>query len=1037
MKKTLSKKMLFKKPFGMALLFLLFSTTFAFSQVTGVVTDDQNQGLPGVTIAIKNTNKGTVTDANGKYSLAVAGDQTLVISFIGFIKQEIAVGGRSVVNVKLETDSRELEDVVVIGYGTVRRKDLVGAVGSVKSKEFGSVVATDAKQLIQGKLAGVQVVNSGGLPGQGAKIFIRGTGSFTNSDPLYLIDGLPGDINSVAPQDIEDITVLKDAASVAIYGAKAANGVVVVTTKQGKAGTMKVTYNGWVGTSKEWKRLDLLNADQYIDLVKEIAPNTTAPAIIDPANRTTRTDWQDQIFQRGKSTEHYLNMAGGSDKLVYSVSMGYSNQTAHMQNFNYQRVNFRVNLAENISKRIRIGQALNIRHTITNGVTGSFIEAIRMPPYAPVLDPTQLGGYSNIRPTIDLQDGENPQAVINNRESINRGTGTTLQVFGELDLIKGLKFRTQASVEGGVYSGYTYSKAFASANKIYERTLSEYVNSGLYNPLIENFLTYSKDAGKHSVNVLVGNTYANGQRVHNLGASGSNFPSDELPFLAGAVDKPGAPGKAVTAFVRENDYNRRWSYFSRLQYGYSDKYLLTASLRQDYSPNFGKNFQSGIFPSVGFAWKMGNENFMKSIPAISDLKIRGSWGKTGNDNIGLFNNLVDVPTFAGYNPGAPTYSFGDAKDFNSGLTIASIGNADLKWEETTSTNLGVDASFLKNALTLNFDVYQRLNNDLLMRVNVAPSSGLGDVYNAANVPKNVAKAVNKGFETALTYRKTSGSFQYSVSGNVSYNKNEVTFMPLTNPIINSGGFEDVSATSRTQVGQPIGAYWGYRMAGVASTKAQIDALNEAAKTKIPTAKEYQAGLTPGDIIFKDLNGDGVLTDKDQEVLGSPMPTWMFGVTAGASFKNFDLNINASGLGDVYVVNGLTYNLEGTAKIFNGSTALLNRWKKEGDVSSIPKAGQNAKGTLNLRPSDRYVENASYLRFRDITLGYTIPSAALKSFTKNALSSTRLYITGQNMLTLTQYKGYDPEITGGIFSRGVDRGQIPQPRTIMVGLQLGF
>jgi TonB-dependent starch-binding outer membrane protein SusC len=1033
-----------KKNLLFILSLMLFSTTlWAQQTITGKVTGESGESLPGVSVRIKDTQTGSVTDANGNYSIKSVAKGVLVFSSIGYKNQEITISSRNVINVSMVSDIGALEEVVVIGYGTVRKKDLVGSVGAVKSKDFGTVVATDAKQLIQGKIAGVQVINNGGLPGSGAKIFIRGTGSFTNSDPLYLIDGLPGDINSVAPQDIEEMSVMKDASAVAIYGSKAANGVVMVTTKQGKGGAMKVTYNGWVGVSQPWKRLDLLNAAQYIDLVKDMAPNTPAPAINDPANLITRTDWQDQIFRTGKSTEHYINMSGGGEKLLYSISLGYSNQQAIMQNYDYQRYNFRVNLIENISKRVRIGQALNMRYTVTDGVTGSFVDAIRMPPYAPVRDASVLGGFTNIRPTIDLQDAVNPQAIINLTDNVNRGLGTTLQIFGEVELIDGLRWRAQASAEAGLYSGYSYQQAFANANKTYDRTLNEYINTGIYNPIIENFLTYNKDFGKHNFSALAGMTYANGQRVTNIRYSGTNFPSDELPNINGAVDKPAigtspaAPGKAVTGGTRENDYNRRWSYFGRLQYGYNEKYLVTASIREDYSPAFGKNNSSGVFPAVGLAWRASQEDFMKELPVVSELKFRASWGLTGNDNIGYFRNLPDAPVFQGYG-GAPTYSFGENKEFATGSVIASIGNPNLKWEETSTVNVGFDLGLLQNKLNLTFDYYSRNNNDLLMQGLVDVSTGLGDVYNPANLPQNIGRATNKGFETALTYRKSTGDFRYSISGNVSYNKNEVIFMPPNNKEIQGGGFEDVSATQRTQVGYPIGVFWGYKVDKVASTTAEVAALNaralEASQGKI---KEYQAGLLAGDIIFKDLNNDGVVDAKDQTSLGSPIPTWMFGVTMNASYKNFDMNINASGLGDVYLANALTYNLEGTNKVFNGSTALLNRWRKEGDVTTVPKAGQNAKGTQNLRPSDRYIEDASYLRLRDVTLGYTIPTNSLKSLFKDNVSSLRVYLTAQNLLTFTGYKGYDPEVSGNIFDRGVDRGQYPQARTFMLGVQVGF
>ena len=1016
------------------LLSLMLCSVLALAQknVTGKVTGNDGEPLPGVNIRVKNSQIGVSSDVKGTFTIDATSNDILVLSSVGFMNQEVVVGNRSSINITLNADTKSLEEVVVIGYGSVQKKDLIGSIGVAKSKDFGTVVATDAAQLIQGKLAGVQVINNGGLPGAGTKIYIRGTGSFTSSDPLYLIDGLPGDINSVSPQDIEEMSVMKDASAIAIYGSRAANGIVMVTTKKGKSGGMRVSYSGWVGVSSAWKRLDLLNASQYIDLVKEIVPNYSATSIIGkPEALIDRTNWQDQIFRTGKSTEHHINLSGGSEKLLYSVSMGYSNQQGIIQNYDYQRYNFRVNLIENISKKIRIGQALNMRYTVSSGSQPSFLDAIRMPPYAPVLDPNNLGGFSNITPNIDLQDAQNPQTRINLIDKVDRGLGTTLQIFGEVELFQGLRFRTQGTADAGLYSGYEYSKEFRNGNLYYPRGLNEYVSTGIYNPLIENFLTYSKEFGKHNINAVVGGTYANGMRISNINITGANFPNDELPNLKGAGTLN------VSGGDRLQDYNKRWSYFGRFQYGYDEKYLITASVRQDYSPAFGLNKRSGIFPAVGLAWRVSQEDFMKDLPSVSDLKIRGSFGVTGNDNIGLFQNTRNGPVFRGYLPGAPTYSFGDTKDYLTGATVATIGNPDLQWEETKTLNLGFDLGLFKNRLTLGFDYYQRNSDKLLVRIPVSPSTGLGEVYNSPSIPLNAGSATNKGFETTLMYRKSEGDFKYSLSGNVSYNKNEVTLLGTTNPIV-GGGFDDVSATQKTDVGLPIGAYWGYKMDKVAVNKAEVDALNARAKEKAKV-EEYQANLKPGDIIFKDLNGDGVVDDKDQTFLGSPIPTWMFGVNFNASFKGFDMSLAASGLGDVQVANALTYHLEGTNKVFNGSTALLNRWRKEGDISTIPKAGQNATGARNLRPSDRYIEDASYLRFREISFGYSINKNALKNVFGDNVSSVRVYVTGQNLITITSYKGYDPELAGGngIFDRGVDRGQFPQPRIFMLGVQVGF
>ncbi len=999
--------------------------------IKGKVFDETGKNLPGASITLKGSMKGTSTDSNGNFSITVPDTKgSLVISYIGYLTQEIMLGNQTNLNIRLLTDNNILEEVVVVGYGTVKRKDLVSSIGTAKAKDFGEVTVTNAEQLLQGKLAGVQVVNNNGLPGQGARIFIRGTGTFTNPDPLYVIDGMPGDINSVPWQDIEDISVLKDAGSTAIYGARAANGVVIVTTKRGKSGIPRISYNFQYGVANIRKKFELLGAKDYVDLVKEMT-NGDIPAssiIGKPESLVTRTDWQEQMLQPGPQMNHYLNISGGAEKTTYNVSLGYENQDGIFRPYNFQRTRLRFALEENLG-RVKLGQTVNSSYYVYSGSTFSLDQAIRMPPYAPVEDPNNLGGYYNVTPNVDLQDAQNPTAWINNRSSVSRGLSITAQVYGEIKIADWLKFRTQAQIGFNANNNWDYRKEFRSGNLFYAREINEGSNFNI-TPFIENFVTIDKTFGIHKINAIGGVTYANGGRYRGLNVSGSNLTNDEIQNI-------GAAGtRSVSGSYASTNTNAQLSYFARVQYDLNEKYLFTASWRRDYSPNFGLSNRYGDFPAFGAAWKISEEPFMKTLPFISDMKIRASWGKTGNDRIGAF--LTSVNVFRGYAPASPGYSLGVDKAYNLGSTLSSVPNPDLRWEGTTQVDMGVDISVLANKLTFSFDYYNRNSSGLLLRVLLPQSTGLGNAYEAPSIPLNAASAVNKGVEMAVTYRGRKKDLRYGANLNMSFNDNEVTSLGTQGSVpIRGGSFSDAGAITKTDVGTPIGAFFGYRMDHVAIDAADVNKYNEIAKGKGLT--EYQAGLQPGDIIFKDLDGNGVVDEKDQEFLGSPIPKIQYGGNLDLGYKNFDLVVGLTGIAGVELINSSTYYLEGTNKVFNHGVGVLDRWKKPGDIAKNPKANQGANGNLNLRSSDRFLENGSYLRVRNITLGYNLNK--IGGIVSKAVKTVRVYTTLQNFITITKYTGLDPEVLaeGGdvLFGRGVGGYTPPIPKIWLVGINIGF
>jgi TonB-dependent starch-binding outer membrane protein SusC len=1014
----------------------IFQVLFMFSifsqeiNVTGAIkSSEDGSPLVGASVVVKGTSTGTVTDVDGNFAIKAASNGTLVISSIGFSSQDVSIENRSVIDVILQTDAQILGETVVIGYATVSKKDLVSSVGVAKSKDFGQVSATDAAQLIQGKLAGVQVINSNGLPGQGVNIFIRGTGSFTSTSPLYIIDGIQGDINSVPWQDIDDITILKDASSTAIYGSRAANGVVMVRTKRAKSGTPRITYNYQYGVSKETNRFKLLGAKDYVDLVKEMVggPIPTSSIVGTPASLVDKTDWQDIFFQPAPQSTHYFNISGGTEKVLYNASVGYDNQDGIFRPYNYQKTRVRLSLEENIG-RFKLGQTINSQYYVYSGSTYDLDQAIRMPPYASIEDANVEGGYYNTTPTVDLQDAQNPAAWINNRDSKSRGLAITSQFFGEFKLTDWLKFRSQLQIGFDANSSWGYRKAFRSGNLFYAREANQTNNFNI-SPFWENFASFDRTFGNHKLSGVVGITYEDGGRYQGLGATGNNFPNDELQNVVVA------PKTSVTnASYYANNTNVRYSYFGRLQYDMMGKYLLSASWRRDYSPSFGPNNRSGDFPSVGVAWRLNEEDFIKNMPAISDLKLRASWGKTGNDNIGLFRTQVNV--FKGYAPASPGYSTGSGKDFQQGATLSDIANPDLKWEETTQIDVGFDLGLFNNKLTFTADYYKRNNDGLLINILLPKSTGLGNAYANAQIPLNAASAVNTGIELAATYRDRRGDFRYGFNINFSNNKNEVLSLGTnTATPIRGLGFNDVASMTKTDTGSTIGSFFGFRKDRVISTQAEVDKLNETAKGK--GFETYQDGMKAGDILFKDLNGDGQVNEKDQEYLGSPLPRNQYGGNLEFGYKNFDLMVGLTGVSGVEIVNSTIYYLEGTNKVFNHGVGVLDRWKKEGDVAKNPKAGQAVTGSGNLRPSDRFVEDGSYLRVRNITLSYNLPK--FSGPVGKVLQSARVYFTLQNFLTFTKYSGLDPEILGydPLFGRGIDNYSPPTAKTWLVGINVGF
>ncbi|MBN9382475.1 MAG: TonB-dependent receptor [Chitinophagaceae bacterium] len=1010
--------------------------------ISGKVTDKATgEPLQGVTITLSKGRASATTDNAGNFSIQAGPGATLLVSIVGYTQQNIRVGGGAVYNIALEKDYSKMDEVVVIGYGTAKKRNVVGALDIVAAKDAGATASTNPSQLLIGKSAGVQVVQSSGTPGADAQIIIRGTGSFTGVDPLYVIDGIQGDktlFNTLSTQDIDNITVLKDASSTAIYGSAAANGVVIITTKRGKAGAPKISVTSQWGVAKAWKQLHLLKAAQYVDLLKDFAAtsSTALPAKFNtPAVLVDSNDWQKNIFRQALVSENNVNISGGGEKTTYTLSLGYITQQSTVKDQTYNRVNTRFSLDENLG-RFHFGQSLAIRYSRTKGLLANITDAIAYAPYKPLLDPRIPGGYSIESNIEDFSNSVNPLQAVNLQHPLTTEYVFFPQAFGEVSLLKGLRFRSQISGEigGNRFTNYQYPYTLSNYLTSPRQAQLGYGSYSYY--ILENYLSFDKTYGKHAISAVAGNSYIDPGNNSGITGTGSNIPNDNIQNFSVA------PSQTVTSSYYGYARASVISYYGRLSYTYDGKYILTGSFRRDGASNFGPNNRFGNFPGVGAAWRFSDEDFMKGLSFLSEGKLRVGWGKTGNNSIPT-TGITSVLTFSGSPAGNLVYSLGNNETFNVGTTINTLANPDIKWESTNQTDIGVDLSFLNNKLYMTLDWYNRKSTGLLVQVPLPGSIG-ASLSNGQPVQyANAASAYNRGIELLVGYRSSAGKdLSYNISANFSYNKNKVLSLgsQFTAPI--KDGSVAGSTITYTAAGNPIGAFYGYKVDHVARDQAEIDALN----AKAPGGK-YQDGLKPGDFIFRDLNGSGVVTDSDQVILGSPIPKFMYGFNAGVNYGNFDLNLVISGIAGVTVVNGIRNLTSMEAIGHNATTDILNRWRKPGDVAALPRAGQNFQG--NARPSNWWTEDGSYLRLRNITVGYSLPKDVVARIAGGrAFTRIRVYVAAQNLLTITKYSGYDPELStlSGldpnthppyVFTRGIDQGSLPQPRTFLAGLQLGF
>ncbi|MDJ0365710.1 TonB-dependent receptor [Hymenobacter sp. H14-R3] len=1027
--------------------------------VSGRVTQPNGEGLPGVTVVVKGTTIGTNTDADGRFTLDVPEGSTLVFSNVGYARQEVPVTGpTSSLAVALKEDQQALSEVVVVGYGTQERQSVTGAVASVSGREISSQPVADPAQAIQGRAAGVQVVSNSGSPGGqgGTSIRVRGITSAGNNSPLYVVDGFPlpaatdgngnptgTEINNINPNDIETIDVLKDASATAIYGVRAANGVVLITTKHGKAGTSNINIDVYAGVQNVWRKPTLLNSQQYAELNNEARNNYNAQfpndtralnPLFDTPDKIAAlptTNWIDELFRPARIQNYSVGANGGSEKARYAISAGYFQQNGTIIGSDFQRFTLRTNGEIQLTKILKVGNNLSLSHqeerplaNENNEISGPIQLALQAPPFRPAYNPDgsfyEFGSLPN-----DNFGEENPvTAALRPRNRNNRNRVTTT-FYVELEPVKHLRLRTNIGADLQFNQNDQFYPSIPGSSKYQPQGASASSNSN-YNPsyLIENTATYSNVfAEKHAVTFLLGQSAQQFDYFY-LGGSRTGYATNTLSIL----DR--GPVNSQINNNGGNGQSRLASYFGRLNYEYAGKYLFSAIVRYDGSSAFSYDNKFGVFPGVSAGWRISEEDFLKDNATISNLKLRAGYGKVGNPlNAGTFGyaSLINSNPIGTGGQGTG-YIFGPgAQTLNTGGVPTRLQNTNLRWENNEQYNVGVDVGFLKNRITASVDIYTRTSPNLLLSKQPSYVSGTSEA-----IPTNAASSRNRGIDINVTsnnFSSDDNGFTWSTTLNVSAYRSQILSLGGGQPF-NGQGIRGGSNITRYDVGQPLGEFYGYVADGLFQTPAELAALND----KSPTGFYQSSGTAPGDIKFKDLNGDGVVNDADRTFIGNPNPKFTYGLNNTFGYKGFDLNVFLQGSqgNDVYNLNRY-YQEGGLAAATNAGTIALARWTGEGTSNYVPRAVFNDPNQ-NIRPSSHYLENGSYLRVKLVTLGYTFPKSVLGILNPQRL---RVYVSAQNLLTATKYTGFDPELGNNGQSFGVDRGIYPQARVFLAGVNIGF
>ncbi len=992
--------------------------------ITGTVTDEQGGALPGVNVAVKGTTLGATTDANGKYRISIPEGTratTLVFSYVGYVSQEEAISpSRTVVDVQLSANSQALSEVVVVGYGTQKRSDLTGSIASVKPSDLRTQGSPNVQRALQGRVPGVNIESAGGNPGAGVRILVRGAGSLNNNDPLYIVDGVQvSNINNISSSDIASIDILKDASAAAIYGSRAANGVVLITTKTGKKGENRLDFNAYYGFQKLSKNLDVLNASEWAQ-VSNAAHDAARLARLDiaqnPQSLGAGTDWMNSIYQTAPMQNYDLSAGGGGDNYNYSVSGGYLGQQGIVKLTDYNRLNLRIK-SDFTKGRLRIGETVLLSRerfrTMAGGWGGQgggpVGSSLKMIPVFNIYDPNAIGGFSGASgPVVNVA---NPVAQLYLEDPKNEATNVVVNVFAELSLAKGLKYKYNLGFTNTYEYYYDYIKPYEVGSLFVNRDadLSESRNqSSLF--LQEHTLSYDRSFDKHNFQLLGGFTFQQGQR-RTLSASKSGMPNDLTVIDAGTTNTAAGSNLYENSLV---------SYLGRLVYSYDSRYLLTATFRRDGSSRFGSSNRFGNFPSLALGWNVSNETFFQSLKStISTLKLRASYGVLGNQELTDYQYSPVISLNA-------NYVLGQTQQLWSGSIQRAFANSNIKWETSKTSDIGLDLGFFNNRLGVTMDYFVRKNSDILLQVPLPLSTG-----SSTSPYINAGQVTNKGFELGLSYNDNVGDFNYQLTGTFSTINNKVDQLGTGSQQIFGGQptHHGASATL-TQAGGPIGAFYLIKTDGLFNSQEEIDAYSR-------NGVKIQPNAAPGDIRFVDANADGVISDADRVYAGSPNPKFQYGFGGNLSWKNFDLSLFFQGTYGNKIYNGFRQDLESMSLEFNYAKSTLNAWRPDNQNTTIPRAIINDPN-YNTRTSDRFLENGSYGRLKTLQFGYALPKTLME---KAKISSCRVYVSFDNLFTITKYQGFNPDLgrTGSILDRGVDFGHVAYPlaRTSMLGIQLSF
>ncbi|QEC43639.1 SusC/RagA family TonB-linked outer membrane protein [Pseudobacter ginsenosidimutans] len=1015
--------------------------------IQGTVTDEKGMPLTGVSVQIKGTKKGVTTDAKGSFAIDADPGAVLVISFVGYEAQEIAVNKQTNLQVKLQSSSSELEQLVVIGYGTVRKRDVTGSVGQVKVNELQKAPVISFEEALAGRMAGVKVTSADGQPGAPINVVIRGTNSVTqDNSPLYVIDGFPmenPDNYTLNPAEIESIEVLKDASSTAIYGARGANGVVIITTKKGKMGDPVVAYNSYYGFMQNKRKMDLMNAYEFVKYQYE-RDSANANAIyltdgkkIEDFRNAPSIDLQDEIFRSSPFQNHFLSVSGGKGGTRYAVSGSILNQDGVIKNSGYDRYQGRVNLDQTVNSNLKIG--INSNYSVTNRfgtvpseqVTGFFygnllysVWGYRPATGRPINDPVD----NQDDDFLSLQ-GFNPVQTVENEHRKNRTDLLTVNAYAEYAIGKYLKLR----VSGGLTKSKITRESFNnSKTRLGSPLTTSGQNNGINGSVIsnelqsllnENTLSFNKTFNKdHNLNAVAGFT-AQKTTTSSYGAAANHIPNEALG-IAG-IDE----GQPVNVNSTASLYTLA-SFLARVNYSYKSKYLLTASIRSDGSSKFSEDNKWGYFPSAALAWRLDRENFMRSFDFISDAKLRVSYGVTGNNRVPDFAYLsqIDLPSSLGY-------SYNNLP-VNAAI-ISELGNMNLKWESTNQFNVGIDLGFLNDRFTLVADWYRKVTSDLLLNAKLPSSMGFTDAV------KNIGKVQNQGLEFTLnSVNVKNKNFTWNSNFNISFNRNKVLALAENQSTLFTLATWNIDLRTVplyiAEVGQPVARFWGYQWEG----NYQFSDFDETApsvyvlKSKIATYNKDRTLTKPGDIKYKDINGDGVVNTDDRTIIGNPNPKFTGGFSNDITWKNFDLNVFIEFSYGNDVMNGNRIIFEGGGRVNQNMYATyLDRWTPENQNNEFYRT--NGRGPADFGYSTRVVEDASYARIKTVSLGYNIPARIIS---KAMLKAVRVYASAQNLHTFTKYKGFDPEVSAygnSALMPGFDYSVYPRSRTIIFGANISF